>query len=218
MNRVFHSLLSLRAAEYDLVISQAKKMGKSVVIVSPDKHLGGLSAGGLGFTDTGNKAVIGGLDRDFYHRIWRHYDAEAAWKWQKKFDYGGEGQGTPAVDGENRTMWIFEPSAAEKVFESYVKEFALPVVRDEWLDRAKGVKKDGSRITQITTLSGRLTLEKCSSTPPTKATSACIFPRLTKSPTARSCRGAAKPIICSSPWPCPPHISPTAASAWSPSS
>ena len=40
---------------------QVKKMGKTVVVVSPDKHLGGLSSGGLGFTDTGNKAVIGGL-------------------------------------------------------------------------------------------------------------------------------------------------------------
>ena len=49
---------------------QAKKMGKTVVIVGPDKHLGGLSSGGLGFTDTGNKAVIGGLSRDFYHRVW----------------------------------------------------------------------------------------------------------------------------------------------------
>ena len=50
---------------------QAKKLGKSVVIVSPDKHLGGLSSGGLGWTDTGNKAVIGGLARDFYHRVWK---------------------------------------------------------------------------------------------------------------------------------------------------
>ena len=49
-------------------------MGKTVVIVSPDKHLGGLSSGGLGFTDTGNKAVIGGLAREFYHRVWQHYD------------------------------------------------------------------------------------------------------------------------------------------------
>ena len=39
---------------------QVKKMGKSVIIVSPDKHLGGLSSGGLGFTDTGRKEVIGG--------------------------------------------------------------------------------------------------------------------------------------------------------------
>jgi hypothetical protein len=119
---------------------QAKKMGKSVIVVSPDKHLGGLSSGGLGFTDTGNKAVIGGLSRDFYHRIYLHYDKGESWKQQKKSEYGNKGQGTPAMDGDNRTMWIFEPSAAEKVFESYVKDYDLKVVRDEWLDRVKGVK------------------------------------------------------------------------------
>ena len=156
----------LHAADHDIVIYggtcsaiiaavQAKKMGKSVIVVSPDKHLGGLSSGGLGFTDTGNKAVIGGLARDFYHRIWLHYDQDSAWVQQKKSEYGGKGQGTPAVDGENRTMWIFEPHVAEQVFEDYVKEFGLDVARDEWLDRATGVKKDGDQITSITTLSGR---------------------------------------------------------------
>src|SRR5688572_17180587 len=154
------------AAEYDLVVYggtsagvvaavQARKMGKSVVIVGPDKHLGGLSAGGLGFTDTGNKGVIGGLARDFYHRVWKHYDADAAWTWQKKAEYGGKGQGTPAIDGAQRTMWIFEPHAAERAFEDYVKEFAIPVVRDAWLDREKGVKKVGARVVSITTLDGK---------------------------------------------------------------
>jgi hypothetical protein len=155
-----------RAADFDVVVYggtasaviaavQAKKMGKSVVVISPDKHLGGLSSGGLGFTDTGNKAVIGGLSRDFYHRVWRHYDKPEAWSWQKKEEYGGKGQGTPAIDGENRTMWIFEPHVAEQIFEDYVKEFSIPVQRDEWLDRAKGVQKDGTRIVSITTLSGK---------------------------------------------------------------
>ena len=160
---------SLRAAENftaDLVIYggtsagviaavQAKKLGKTAIIVGPDKHLGGLSAGGLGFTDTGNKAVIGGLSRDFYHRVWQEYQKPEAWRWQKQTEYGNKGQGTPAMDGENRTMWIFEPSVAERVFEAYVKEFQIPVHRDELLDRAKGVKKSGARITSITMLSGR---------------------------------------------------------------
>lgn len=158
--------LAARAEEYDVVVYggtaagviaavQAKKMGKTAVVVGPDKHLGGLSSGGLGFTDTGNKAVIGGLSRDFYHRVWMHYDKEEAWKQQKKTEYGNKGQGTPAMDGENRTMWIFEPHVAEQVFEDYVKEFNIPVLRDEWLDRAKGVKKEGGRITGITMLSGK---------------------------------------------------------------
>jgi hypothetical protein len=160
------AILSLSsAAEHDVVIYggtcaavtsavQIKKMGKSVIIVSPDKHLGGLSSGGLGFTDTGNKAVIGGLARDFYHRIYLHYQKPESWKQQKQSEYGNKGQGTPAMDGENRTMWIFEPHAAEQVFEDYIQEFGIEVVRDEWLDRAKGVKKDGDKITAITTLSG----------------------------------------------------------------
>jgi hypothetical protein len=134
---------------------QAKKMGRSVVIVGPDKHLGGLSSGGLGWTDTGKKEVIGGLSRDFYHRIWREYQKPETWKFQKKEEYGGKGQGTPAVDGENRTMWIFEPRIAEKVFESYIEEFEIPVHRDEWLDRGDGVKKKTGRIISITMLSGK---------------------------------------------------------------
>jgi hypothetical protein len=134
---------------------QARRMGKTVVLVGPDTHLGGLSSSGLGFTDTGNKAVIGGLSREFYHRVWRHYQSADAWKWQKREEYGNKGQGTPAVDGEQRTMWIFEPHAAERIFEDLVKEHAVPVVRDEWLDRAKGVRLDRGRIAAITMLSGR---------------------------------------------------------------
>jgi hypothetical protein len=134
---------------------QAKKMGKSVVVVCPDKHLGGLSSGGLGWTDTGNKAVIGGLAREFYHRVWKHYEQPAAWKWQTREQYGNRGQGTPAIDGSQRTMWIFEPHVAEKVFEDFVKEYNIPVHRDEWLDRAAGVAKSGRRMTSIRMLSGK---------------------------------------------------------------
>jgi hypothetical protein len=133
---------------------QAKRMGRSALLVSPDKHLGGLSSGGLGFTDTGDKSVIGGLSRDFYHRVWKHYQAPGAWRWQRREDYGNRGQGTPAMDGENRTMWIFEPHVAEKVFEDYIREFGITAHRGKWLDRSAGVKKAEGRILSITTLDG----------------------------------------------------------------
>lgn len=129
--------------------------GKSVIIVSPDTHLGGLSSGGLGFSDTGNKSTIGGLSRDFYHRVWQHYNDSAAWRWQNHSEYGNKGQGTVAMDGENRTMWIFEPHVAEKVFEDYIREFNILIYRDEWLDREKGVVTKEKRITSFTTLSGK---------------------------------------------------------------
>ena len=154
------------AEDYDVVVYggtsagviaavQAKKMGKTVVLVGPDKHLGGLTSSGLGFTDTGDKSVIGGLARTFYQKIWEHYDRPEAWKWQKRSEYGNRGQGTPAIDGAQRTQWIFEPHAAEKVFEDFVKEHQIPVFRDQWLDRAKGVEKVGSRIVAITMLGGQ---------------------------------------------------------------
>lgn len=133
----------------------ATKLGKTVIIVSPDIHLGGLSSSGLGFTDTGNKEVIGGLSRDFYHRVYLHYQQDTAWKWQKKEEYGNKGQGTPAIDGKDRTMWIFEPHVAEKIMEDYIRENNIEIYRNEWLNRKSGVKMKDGKITSITTLSGK---------------------------------------------------------------
>lgn len=93
---------------------EAVQSGKTVLVVSHDTHLGGLSSGGLGFTDTGDKTTIGGLSREFYHRIWLHYNEASSWNWQMHSEYGNKGQGTVAMEGETRTMWIFEPHVAEK--------------------------------------------------------------------------------------------------------
>lgn len=130
------------SATYDMVVYgqtsagviaavQAKRMGKSVILVGPNKHLGGLSSGGLGQTDIGNKQVIGGVSREFYQRIGNHYGKHEAWK--------------------------FEPHVAEKVFEDFVTEYEIKVRRNQWLNRApgKGVQKGDGRIVSITMLSGR---------------------------------------------------------------
>jgi len=134
---------------------QAARMGKSVILVGPDQHLGGLSSGGLGWTDSGRKEVIGGIAREFYHRVYQHYQQPEAWPWQKPEEYGNRGQGTPAIDGDARTMWIFEPHVAEEVFAVLVSEHAIPVHRGEWLDREKGVERSGERVQAITMLSGQ---------------------------------------------------------------
>lgn len=134
---------------------EVAQSGKSVILVTPDKHLGGLTAGGLGWTDTGKKEAIGGLSRDFYHRVWKHYANEDAWVWQKKDEYGGRGQGTRAIDGSKRTMWIFEPHVAEKIFEDYIIENRIKVYKEEWLNRDNGVVKKDNKIISMTTLSGK---------------------------------------------------------------
>jgi hypothetical protein len=134
---------------------EVAQSGKSVIMVSPDVHLGGLSAGGLGWTDTGKKETIGGLSRNFYHRVYNHYQQDEAWKWMKKDEYGNTGQGTPAIDGDMRTMWIFEPHIAEQVFDELIEENSIELYRDEWLNRENGIEKTDGRITSLTTLSGK---------------------------------------------------------------
>lgn len=134
---------------------QTSRMGKSVIVVSPDNHLGGLSAGGLGYTDTGDKSVIGGLSREFYQRVYQHYQKPEAWKWQDRSEYGNKGQGTPAIDGNLRTMWIFEPHVAEQVFEDFIADENITVHRDEWLNRENGVTKENGKIVSFETLSGK---------------------------------------------------------------
>ena len=134
---------------------QVQRMGQSVIVVSPDSHLGGMSSSGLGFTDTGNKEVIGGLAREFYQLIYNHYQKPESWRWQKQSEYGNRGQGSPAIDGEKRTMWIFEPHVAEEAFETLIKQNNITVHRDELLDREAGLIKKNGRIVSIKTLSGK---------------------------------------------------------------
>ena len=151
---------------------QVTKMGKTVVIVSPDKHLGGLSSGGLGLTDTGDKSVIGGLSREFYQSVCQHYSTPAAWKWQKREEYGNKGQGTPAMDGEHRTMWIFEPHVAEQVFEELREEQDSGRSRSVARSHARQGRRQAGRSHRVDHHAERTHLHRarCSSTRPTKAT------------------------------------------------
>ncbi len=91
----------------------AAKYGKKVVLIEPGHHLGGMSSGGLGYTDIGNKYVVTGLARDFYRRIGQHYG---------KFE-----------------QWIFEPKVAEALFQDYVRRGGFKVLFNH---RLKAVSKD----------------------------------------------------------------------------
>src|SRR5262249_26498729 len=130
---------------------QAVRMGKTAIVIEPGKHLGGLTSGGLGFTDSGNKAVIGGLAREFYQRVKKHYDRREAWKFEKAEDYKLY---RPAEDA----MWTFEPAVAEAIFRDMLKEAKVEVVFGERLDReqGRGVKLDGKRITALVMESGKV--------------------------------------------------------------
>lgn len=135
---------------------EVKRAGKSVMVLSPDRHLGGLSSGGLGFTDTGNKSVIGGLAKKFYQDVYRHYSKESSWNWQSRDSFGNRGQGTVAMDREHATMWIFEPHVAEDIFDAWVRDQQIQLIRGAYLDRCESaIKKVGTQIKSIKTLDGK---------------------------------------------------------------
>ena len=79
----------------------AKKMGKTVILIEPGKHLGGMTTSGLGFTDVGQKESISGLARLFYRKIGNHYN---------KFE-----------------EWYFPPSVASSVIDEFIAEGEIDV-------------------------------------------------------------------------------------------
>jgi len=93
----------------------AAKLHKTVILIEPGRHVGGLTTGGLGYTDIGNKYAITGISRDFYRRVGKHYG---------KFE-----------------QWIFEPHVAEDIFKGYLKEGGVTVLYQYRITSA--VKQDG---------------------------------------------------------------------------
>ncbi|MBN9120735.1 MAG: FAD-dependent oxidoreductase [Planctomycetes bacterium] len=126
---------------------QTARMGKKVVLLEPGKHIGGLTSGGLGWTDSGDKRVIGGVSREFYQRVKKHYDAPAAWVREKR-------EGYKFYRKDEDAMWTFEPKVAEAILCDMLRENAVQFFFTERLDRAKGVKLDGKRIVSISTEAG----------------------------------------------------------------
>ena len=131
---------------------QAARMGKSVVLIEPGKHLGGMTSGGLGAIDVGNPASIGGLTREYFHRVWRYYQADSSWPREKKRHIRCQEGPLPPSD---ETMWVVEPHVAEQLFDEMAAEAKVTVVRGERLDRKSGTRKSGARLTEIRMESNR---------------------------------------------------------------
>ena len=150
--------------EYDIVIYggtsagiaaaiQSSRMGMSVLVIEPSSRIGGLTTGGLGQTDIGNKQAIGGISREFYQNIKRYYEKPGNWIWQKPQEYLDGGQTRTAE--EEDAMWTFEPSAALKVYEEMMAPEKIDLVYKQRLNRENGVKKQGQKIVEIEMESGQ---------------------------------------------------------------
>jgi hypothetical protein len=112
----------------------AAREGLKVALLEPRQRLGGMVSGGLGFTDFGQKEVIGGFSLEFFQRVGRIY-------------------------GE-RVTWYFEPHVAEAVFREMVKEAGVNVFYRHRLREKTGVSMNGTRIEEIFVENGQSFLGK----------------------------------------------------------
>ncbi|MGI9551925.1 MAG: FAD-dependent oxidoreductase [Aurantibacter sp.] len=162
---LFAQMATGQSKKYDIIIYggtssgiaaaiQSSRMGKSVMLIEPTNRIGGLTTGGLGQTDIGNKHAIGGISREFYENVKRYYDDSANWKWQKKTEYLDSGQ-TRTEEREN-AMWTFEPSAALVVYKDMIAKENIVLVYNERLNRKEGVTKSNRKIQSIEMESGTI--------------------------------------------------------------
>ncbi|SRR5581483_8747129 len=130
---------------------QAAKMQKSVILVEPGKHLGGMTSNGLSYIDILNTSTIGGLCREYFFHVWMHYQNSSAWVWEPKTILPNQ-DGMPVID--EKVMWLLEPHIGERIFKLMIASEKVPVLFGERLDRENGVCKQNQNITHITMVSG----------------------------------------------------------------
>src|SRR5690625_178468 len=133
----------------------AARKGRSVILIEPSNHLGGLTTGGLGATDIGLEGTIGGLSLEFYTRIREYYKSDDPWLHENRTEYMNRAGGFLRPDSKG--MFGFEPHVARKVYEVMLKESGVPVVMNDRIRLdSHGVEKRDDKITGIVTEDGNL--------------------------------------------------------------
>jgi len=135
---------------------QAARMGKKAVLLEFGNHIGGMTSGGLGATDIGNKSAIGGIAREFYHLVALHYAKDSAWRFETKADYfkSRSTRSTLAdLSKPDATMWTFEPHVAEDILFKMLNEAKVAVYFQQ---RLATVRKEGAHLTEITMENGKV--------------------------------------------------------------
>ena len=142
---------------------QAARQGKSVILVSQYGHLGGLTSSGLGWSDIGNDSILGGISREFYHRLYKHYQKKESWTYESQEKFPNKGQKGPALNPETELASTFEPKVAEAIFDAFIEESGVEIVYGH-IDQQRKAEKKGTRITKIfledgTSLKGKMFID-----------------------------------------------------------
>ena len=117
----------------------AARLGREVTLVEYHDHIGGMTTSGLGKSDIENRAMIGGIFKEFVAGVREHYVTK----------YGPEHEHTKLCqDG-----YYAEPHVAEKVFEAMIAKVPKITVWKGW--RLKSAHTVENKLRDITVLNRR---------------------------------------------------------------
>lgn len=136
---------------------QAARLGKNVVLISKNQHVGGLATSGLTATDMNRNDMVGGIAREFYQRIYAYYQDPTAWRNQDRDEFFIQSiRRTYRGKNDDRQMqWVYESKIAEKIMLDMLEEAGVKLWFNERLQLEDGIKKRGTRITAISMESGK---------------------------------------------------------------
>ncbi|WP_106816397.1 FAD-dependent oxidoreductase [Microbacterium timonense] len=105
----------------------AARTGARVVLLEPGRHVGGMTSGGLGYTDVGDVRALGGMAAEFRAAVADHYGVAVG-------HYAGP-----------------EPHVAEEIFLRWIEEAGVLLVTDA---RLSAVEVRDGRIARLTLADG----------------------------------------------------------------
>lgn len=112
----------------------AAKEGLRVIMITEDRHVGGMRTSGLGVSNAGVIETFGGIGREFHDRVYKYY-------------INKYGSGSMQVKSCEKGF-LFEPHVAEKVFENWLLEAGVKVLREELIE---SVQVEGTKIVSVRT-------------------------------------------------------------------
>lgn len=131
---------------------QGARMGKKVVLVSKNRHVGGLATSGLTATDMNKHYTIGGIAAEFYGKIYSYYTDPAVWRNQTRDEFM-ESTLRRTYRGRNEKreiQWVYESSVAEKIMLDMLREAGVEIRFDTRLAEENPVVSRKGRISSIT--------------------------------------------------------------------
>lgn len=139
---------------------QAARMNMEVLLICEKGWIGGMTSSGLGAADINDRNYVGGIAREFFCEVYKHYSSVNVWKSETLQDYlkrlaGNKDTFWGARDDSLQMMWMFEPSVASHIFEKMLESSGVVVIRNEHLAEEVPVEVVDGKIKSIRMESGK---------------------------------------------------------------